>query len=94
MRINEVLQARRAEVVTIEPDATVRDLVALLAEHNIGALVVSTDGSPSTGIVSERDVVRRLNDDDERARRHVATIMTSRGRTVRATDERRRPDDS
>ena len=61
MRINEVLASKAShEVVTVRPDATVRELVAMLAEHNIGALVVSTDGSSVDGIVSERDVVRRL----------------------------------
>ena len=42
-----------------------RELLALLAEHNIGALVVSTDGSGVDGIVSERDVVRRLHEDEQ-----------------------------
>jgi CBS domain-containing protein len=39
---------------------TVRDLVAMLAEHRIGATVVSADGGTVDGIVSERDVVRAL----------------------------------
>jgi CBS domain-containing protein len=64
MRIKDVIRAKDShEVVTIGPDATVRDLVALLAEHNVGALVVSEDGEQVTGIVSERDVVRRLHAD-------------------------------
>ncbi len=70
MRINEVLAGKAEhEVVTVSPDATVRELVGMLAEHNIGALVVSSDGSSVDGIVSERDVVRRLHDDAVRARR-------------------------
>ena len=65
MRINEVLAGKPSrEVITIKPDASVRDLIALLAEHNVGALVVSVDGSSVDGIVSERDVVRRLHEDD------------------------------
>ena len=39
MRIGDVLRAKPShEVVTISPDATVRELIALLAEHNVGAL--------------------------------------------------------
>ena len=50
MRINEVLASKPThDVVTVRPDATVRELVALLAEHNIGALVVSADGSSVDG---------------------------------------------
>ena len=41
-----------------------RDLLALLAEHNIGAVIVSGDGTSVDGIVSERDVVRKLNGND------------------------------
>jgi CBS domain-containing protein len=49
----------RADVITIDPGETVTALLAKLAEHNVGALLVS-DGEPVAGIVSERDVVRRI----------------------------------
>jgi len=78
MRIIEVLQNKRnADVITISPDASVRDLVALLAQHNVGALIVSADGNSLDGIVSERDVVRRLNDEDGVLDAPVSGIMTS-----------------
>ena len=60
MRINDILRAKGSDVATISPGATVADLVAALAEHKVGALVVSTSESPVVGIVSERDVVRAL----------------------------------
>jgi len=48
--------------MTIRPDATVRDMVRVLEENRIGALVVSEDeGKTLVGIISERDVVRELN---------------------------------
>ena len=77
MRIHEVL-ARKGDqnVVTVKPDASVRDLVGFLAEHNIGALVVSADGSSVDGIVSERDVVRRLHDDESVLDSPVSAIMS------------------
>jgi CBS domain-containing protein len=78
MRINEVLAGKPSrEVITITPDATVRELIGLLAEHNVGALVVSADGSSIDGIVSERDVVRRLHEDESVLSLTVSTIMTS-----------------
>jgi CBS domain-containing protein len=58
MRINDVLRVKGAEVVTVTPDTTVRHLLQVLAEHKIGAVVVSVDGTSVDGIVSERDVVR------------------------------------
>ena len=60
MRIADVLRSKGATVLTVTPDMTVRDLVAMLAEHRIGATVVSVDGGSGDGIVSERDVVRAL----------------------------------
>lgn len=61
MRIEDVIKTKGStEVVTIAPDATVTELVAMLAERNIGAVVVSADGVHIEGIVSERDVVRGL----------------------------------
>lgn len=64
MRIREVIRRKGDQVVTIRPDADVTTLLALLAEHNIGAVVVSADdGASLAGIVSERDVVRRLHSD-------------------------------
>lgn len=78
MRIGDVLGAKPSqEVVTIAPEAGVRDLIAALAEHNIGALIVSTDGSTVEGIVSERDVVRHLHHDGTVINNTVGAIMTT-----------------
>ncbi|MFL6133096.1 MAG: CBS domain-containing protein [Nocardioidaceae bacterium] len=78
MRINQVLAGKgSSEVVTVRPDASVRELIGMLAEHNIGALVVSGDGARVDGIVSERDVVRRLHEDEQVLDSPVSAIMTA-----------------
>jgi CBS domain-containing protein len=87
MRISQVLAGKSSQdVVTVRPDATVRELLSLLARHNIGALIVSADGQSLDGIVSERDVVRRLNEDDKVVDAPVSAIMTSDVRTA-TTDQ-------
>ena len=58
MRITDLLRVKGTRVVTITPDTTVRQLLAVLAEHGIGAVVVSADGTSVDGIASERDIVR------------------------------------
>ncbi len=78
MHIGQILQAKASrDVVTISPDAGIRELLALLAEHNIGAVIVSADGSSLDGIVSERDVVRHLHHDGTVVNNTVAAIMTA-----------------
>ena len=83
MRISDVLRAKGTQVITVTPDTTVRRLLAVLAEHRIGAVVVSGDGRSVGGIASERDIVRAL------ARRGAAVmsepvtaIFTAEVRTV------------
>jgi CBS domain-containing protein len=61
VQISQVLRHKGPEVATIDGGASVRDALALLAEHGIGALVVSSDGKRVEGIVSERDVARGLH---------------------------------
>ena len=78
MRIHDVLKGKNTQdVITVAPDATVRELLALLAQHNIGAVIVSADGAAVDGIVSERDVVRRLHADAGTLDGPVAAIMTA-----------------
>ena len=60
MRISDLLRVKGARVVTVPSDTTVRRLAEVLAEHRIGAVVVSGDGASVDGIVSERDIVRAL----------------------------------
>jgi CBS domain-containing protein len=60
MRISDILRVKGNKVVTVTPGTDVTQLLATLAEHKIGAVVVSADGAHVDGIVSERDVVRAL----------------------------------
>ncbi len=88
MHIGDILKAKSSpDVVTIAPDAGVRELLAALAEHNIGALIVSTDGASLDGIVSERDVVRHLHSDGTVINNTVAAIMTQAVETCSSGDD-------
>ncbi|HXR67888.1 MAG TPA: CBS domain-containing protein [Dermatophilaceae bacterium] len=87
MRISQVIRRKGDLVVTVRPDATVEQLLELLEEHKIGAVVVSDDGSTVSGIVSERDVVRHLHSDGAAILEEtVATIMTSEVETCTPDD--------
>ena len=78
MRVSDVLSSKgSATIFTIKPEATVSELLDALAEHNVGALVVSADGTSMLGIVSERDIVRKLRDVEDARSATVESIMTS-----------------
>jgi CBS domain-containing protein len=78
MLIVTVLRSKGDFVATVTPDATVRQLLEVLGEHRIGAAVVSRDGAHIEGIVSERDVVRRLRGADAAVLDEpVSSIMTT-----------------
>jgi CBS domain-containing protein len=76
MQLSTIIAGKGNDVVTIAPDATVADLIALLAQHRIGALVVSIDGKAIAGIVSERDVVQTLARGVQTLNDPVSSIMT------------------
>lgn len=60
MHIEDLLRVKGTHVITIDPDATVTQLLDLLGKNSIGAVIVSQHGTDVAGIVSERDVVRHL----------------------------------
>ncbi|MFV1989903.1 MAG: CBS domain-containing protein [Acidimicrobiales bacterium] len=78
MQVQRILASKGSEVTTVAPDTTISDVVAALAKHRIGAIVVSEDGESIAGIVSERDVVRRLAKEPETLMKlAVSEIMTT-----------------
>ena len=83
MRISDLLRDKGDRVVTVTPDLTVQGLLATLAEHRIGAVVVTADGSTVDGIVSERDIVRSLAERGAAVLTEpVSAIQTTRVHTV------------
>jgi CBS domain-containing protein len=77
MRIADVLRGKGTGVATVAPSVTVAELVGTLTSYNVGALPV-VDGGELVGIVSERDVVRRLHADGvSLLALRVSDIMTS-----------------
>ncbi len=57
--VNELLRDKGHEIWSIEPESTVFAALALMAEKNVGALVVLSDGQ-LIGIMSERDYARKV----------------------------------
>jgi len=57
--VRQLLRLKRGEIVSITPEASVFDALKLMAEKNVGALVVLDKGRLA-GIISERDYARKV----------------------------------
>lgn len=79
MQVSVLLQRKGSDVVTVAPDASVSQVLDVLAEHRIGAVVVSRDGIAMDGVLSERDVVRSLA-------AHGASALDSPCHQIMSTD--------
>lgn len=61
MIVSQILKSKPdMGVISVKPDASVSEAVAILSEKRIGTVVVSKDGASLDGILSERDIVREL----------------------------------
>jgi CBS domain-containing protein len=74
--IERVLADKGADVLTTTADATVGEAVRRMSDHNVGAVVVLAEDA-LVGILSERDVVRRLATEPGVLDLEVGEVMTS-----------------
>lgn len=86
MTIQAVLGGKGHDIVSVTPETSVREAVALLDTHRIGALPVIENGAV-VGIFSERDVIHGLADQGAASLdRSVGETMTAPAITVSQGD--------
>jgi CBS domain-containing protein len=95
MTVSIILAAKGRDVVTVEPNATLKSAVALLADKRIGAVLILGVDDRVAGILSERDFVRALAERGASALGEpVSQVMTRKvstcteGETISAIMER------
>jgi CBS domain-containing protein len=76
MNIASILATKGDKVVTIRPEQSIREAIVVLAQHNIGCLVVVDDGRKPIGMLSERDVVRHAVKNEAVFALKVTDLMT------------------
>ena len=76
MNIASLLAVKSGQPITIRPERSVKEAVALLARHNIGVLIVVNEANVPVGIISERDIVREAARNEQVFGRTVGEIMT------------------
>jgi len=58
--VQSILVAKGNAVVSVSPEATVIEALEIMAERNIGAIMVMDAGGEPAGIFSERDFARKI----------------------------------
>lgn len=77
MNVAGILSVKGTDIVTAKPGQTLREIAAVLARHKIGAIVVIDEQQAVCGIFSERDLVRAIAEDGNRAMEEpLQTYMT------------------
>ena len=76
MKVRTILATKGTNVVTVRPGQSVKEAALLLAEHNIGALVVVDQARHPIGIISERDIIRTGAGRDDVFSLPVSQVMT------------------
>ena len=76
MNIASLLGTKSRPPITIHPEQSIREAIALLSRNNIGALVAVNATNEPVGIISERDIVREAARNEQVFARPVSEIMT------------------
>ena len=77
MNIANILATKGDKVITIRPQQSIREALVVLAQHNIGCLVVVDESRKPVGMLSERDVVRHAVKNEGVFSLKVSDLMTT-----------------
>ena len=81
MKIKEI----QKNVRTISPDSTVKEAASIMSKYSIGSLVVVNEKKKVVGIVTERDIIEKVNSKDRLSSRvRIKEIMSSKVITIDA----------
>jgi len=87
MNVARILKDKGRDVATVNPTTTLMDVVNLLSEKKIGAVVVCDEDQKLQGIISERDIVRVLaTNGPEVFNNPIEAYMTKDVKTCTETD--------
>lgn len=82
MMVKSILEKKGRHVISAMPNAILSEVIAMLARHRIGALVICDEAHAILGILSERDVVRMLSSQGQKALdMPVSEVMTKKVQT-------------
>jgi CBS domain-containing protein len=87
LTVATILARKGVKVITVRSDQTLREALAALAEHSIGALLVVDGSGALVGMLSERDIVREAVRNEKFFEKTVNSIMTRQVITGQPQDD-------
>jgi len=86
--VEQLIQKKGADVISVKPSQTLREVVEIMREKRIGAVIVTDDAGSLIGILSERDIVRKLADTPgQTLPKQVEEIMTRNVATCEPSEQ-------
>ena len=87
MNVSTILKDKGRNIITAGPEVTLLEITKMLARHKIGCIVVTDEDDQIAGIVSERDIVRTIASNGQKAlEQPVSICMTKKVVTCRESD--------
>ena len=86
MTLTAILKQKEGTIISVNPTARISEVVAILAEKRIGAVLILNELGELTGILSERDVVRSLAANGARTLEMTAAQLMTKSPTTVGTD--------
>ncbi len=79
MKVKDILKSKGPEVFTIAENKPIKEAMNVLINNNIGVLLVLDETAKMAGIVSERDILRAINNNENNfSEIKVSEIMTKK----------------
>lgn len=73
----QVREGMSDAVLTVGPGHSLREAAAAMCRRNVGAAVVIDPDAPGPGVITERDILRAIGDDEDPDRETVADHLSS-----------------
>ena len=77
MTAERILEKKGHKVFSVDEGVTLKAVIAELARHRVGVLLVTNTSDDKVGIISERDVIAVLAQDPDAMQRTAGSMMTS-----------------
>lgn len=77
MKVSDILRSKGSQVITIHPQKTVKNAIHLLVKYNIGGLVVLDDLENIVGMITERDLIHFVANENPDFSLPVQEVMST-----------------